>query len=74
MYRLKPTRMANGIGLLLPDELVAAMGLTEATELSLIRAGDDLRITPFDATLDEQMRFAERVMERFPALAGGSTQ
>jgi putative addiction module antidote len=63
-YRLKITRIGNSLGLILPKEVAAALGVEKGDNLNLASAEGGFRITPYDAAFEKQMQAARKIMKK----------
>ncbi len=66
MQHLKVRKIGNSLGVVLPKETLALLGVGEGDELIATRApGGELRLTPPDEDFERQMRAAEEIMDRY---------
>lgn len=66
MYSLKIRAVGSSSGVILPKELMAELGVKQGETLHLTRApGGAFRVTPFNATFEEQMKAGEDVMSEY---------
>jgi putative addiction module antidote len=66
---LKLRRFGNSVGVILPKEELAAMGVKEGDTIYLTRAPGGSRITRHDPDFERTMEAARKVMrERYDAL------
>lgn len=63
--KLKVTQIGNSLGVVLPKELVAEMGLAKGDELFATRARDGLMVTKSDPDFEAQMRAARQIMRDY---------
>ncbi|WP_203071355.1 AbrB/MazE/SpoVT family DNA-binding domain-containing protein [Falsiroseomonas ponticola] len=64
MATLKLRAIGNSVGVVLPKELLAKLGLAEGDTLHLLEAPDGFRLKRADPEFDKQMEEARRVMNR----------
>jgi len=66
MQHLKVRKIGNSLGVVLPKETVAQLGVSEGDELIATKAPNgDVRLTRPDADFERQMRAAEKIMDRY---------
>jgi putative addiction module antidote len=66
MTQLKLRPVGNSLGVVLPDEILARLNLKSGDSLHLVEAADgSLRITPYNAEFEAQMRLAREGMGKF---------
>ena len=66
MQHLKVRKIGNSLGVVLPKETLAQLGVTEGDELIVTNApGRSLRISPPDEDFERQLRAAEKIMDRY---------
>jgi putative addiction module antidote len=66
MQHLKIRKIGNSLGVVLPKEVLARLGVTEGDELIVTDApARELRLTPADEDFERQMRAAEEIMDRY---------
>jgi putative addiction module antidote len=63
MTALKLTAVGNSVGMVLPKELLAKLGVGKGDTLYAVETGDGLRLTVADPEFEAQMEVAERVMK-----------
>ncbi|MBC7379811.1 MAG: AbrB/MazE/SpoVT family DNA-binding domain-containing protein [Burkholderiaceae bacterium] len=63
MHTLKVTQVGNSLGLVLPKEILAKLGVSKGEELYLTDSPDGLRITVHNPDFEEQMRVARDIMK-----------
>ena len=63
MHTLKVTQVGNSLGLVLPKEILAKLGVSKGEELYLTDCPDGLRITVHNPDFEEQMRVARDIMK-----------
>lgn len=64
MATLKLRAIGNSVGVVLPKELLAKLGLGEGDTLHLLDAPDGIRLKRADPEFERQMEEARRVMQR----------
>jgi putative addiction module antidote len=64
MVALKLRKVGNSVGVLLPQEALAALHVDRGDTLFFTESPDGYRITPYDPAFERQMRVAETVMRR----------
>lgn len=57
-------RQANGLGLTLPRETLARLGLSEGDEVYLTEKEDGFEVSIYDPETREQLRLARSVMDK----------
>jgi putative addiction module antidote len=66
MQRLKVRKIGNSLGVVLPKETLALIGVGEGDELIATNApGRELRLTPGEVDLDRQLEAARKGMKRY---------
>ena len=66
MQHLKVRKIGNSLGVVLPKETLALLGVGEGDELIVTNApGRELRLTPGEVDLDRQLEAARRGMKRY---------
>ena len=66
MQHLKVRKIGNSLGVVLPKETLAQLGVSEGDELIVSEAPDgEMRITRGDVDLDRQLEAARRGMKRY---------
>ena len=66
MQHLKVRKIGNSLGIVLPKETLALLGVGEGDELIVTNApGRELRLTPPDEDFERQMQAAEEIMDRY---------
>ena len=63
MHKLKVTQIGNSLGLVLPKEVLAKLGVSKGEEIYLTDSPDGLRITAHNPDFEEQMRVAREIMK-----------
>ncbi len=62
MQALKLTQIGNSVGVILPRELLAKLGLAKGSTVYAIDQPDGVRLTTADPDFEAQMDVARRVM------------
>ncbi len=62
MHTLKLTQIGNSVGVILPRELLAKLGLAKGATVYAIDQPDGVRLTTADPDFEAQMEVARRVM------------
>ncbi len=65
MSTLKLRAIGNSVGVVLPKELLADLGVAEGDTLSVVRTPDGLRLRKSDPAFEEQMSVARQQMQRW---------
>jgi len=66
MIALKLTQIGNSVGVVLPKEALAKLGVTKGDTLYLTDApGGDMRLSAYDAEVAEDVAQGEAFMDRF---------
>jgi putative addiction module antidote len=63
MTALKLIGVGNSVGVVLPKELLARLGLQKGDTLYAVETPEGLRLTPADAEFEAQMNVARRIMK-----------
>ena len=63
MHALKLTQIGNSIGMILPRELLAKLGVTKGDTLYAVDQPDGVRLTVADPDFAAQMDVARKVMK-----------
>ena len=63
MHALKLTQIGNSIGVILPREMLAKLGVTKGDTIYAIDQPDGVRLTVADPDFAAQMQVARRVMK-----------
>ncbi len=63
MHTLKVTQIGDSLGLVLPKEVLAKLGVSKGEEIYLTDSPDGLRITAHNPDFEEQMRVAREIMK-----------
>ncbi len=66
MQHLKVRKIGNSLGVVLPKETLAQLGVGEGDELIATKApGGEVCLTPPDKDFERQMQAAEEIMDRY---------
>ena len=60
---LKLTKVGNSVGVILPKEVLARLGVELGDSIILTEAPDGFRVTPYDEEFERQMTAARRIMK-----------
>jgi putative addiction module antidote len=63
VHTLKLTQIGNSVGVILPKELLAKLGVTKGDTLYAVEQPDGVRLTVADPDFAAQMDLARRVMK-----------
>jgi putative addiction module antidote len=63
MHRLKLTQFGNSVGVILPKELLAKLGLAKGDTVYAIDQPDGVRLKTADAEFEAQMAVARQIMK-----------
>jgi putative addiction module antidote len=63
MHALKLTQIGNSVGVILPRELLAKLGMTKGDTIYAVDQPDGVRLTVADPNFAAQMDVARRVMK-----------
>ena len=63
MHQLKLTQFGNSVGVILPKDLLAKLGLAKGDTVYAIEQPDGVRLTTADAEFEAQMAVARQVMK-----------
>ena len=58
MHMLKLTQIGNSVGVVLPKEALARLKLSKGESIFLTETPDGYALTPYDPTLEEEIRLA----------------
>jgi len=64
MTVLKLTQIGNSLGVILPKELLAKLGVSEGDTLYAVDQPDGVRLTTADPDFEKHMAVARRVIKR----------
>jgi putative addiction module antidote len=65
MNALKLTQIGNSVGLILPKEVLARLKLEKGDTVFLTEAAYGVMLTPYDPTLDEQLKAGREFMREY---------
>jgi len=65
MVQITVRKIGNSLGVILPAEAAATLGVVEGDRLFLTEAPDGLRVTAYDPEFARKMRVAENGMRRY---------
>ena len=65
MTALRLTGIGNSVGVILPRELLAKLGVGKGDTLYAVETQDGLRLTVADAEFEAQMKVARRLMKKW---------
>jgi putative addiction module antidote len=68
MVELKLKNIGNSVGVIIPKELLAKLGLGQGDSLYAIETPDGLRLSTSDPVFEEQMAVARRIMKEHRAI------
>jgi putative addiction module antidote len=68
MVELKLKSIGNSVGVIIPKELLAKLGLGQGDTLYAIETPDGLRLSTSDPVFEEQMAVARRIMKEHRAI------
>lgn len=71
MATLKLRAVGNSVGVILPKEMLARLGVSEGDTLHVVEAPDGFRLKRGDPVFERQMEEARRVMRRRRAVLRG---
>lgn len=60
---LKLTQVGNSVGVILPKEVLARLGLAKGDEVFLTEAPDGFRLTRYNEKVERQLRVAREIMK-----------
>ncbi len=63
MTMLKVTAIGNSVGVILPRELLAKLGVEKGDMLSVVETPDGVRLTAHDPQFEAQMAEARKIMK-----------
>jgi putative addiction module antidote len=64
MVALKLRKVGNSVGVIIPQEALASLRVSQGDTLYFTEAPDGFRVTPFDPDFERQMTVAEGIMKR----------
>lgn len=65
MSSLKLTAIGNSVGVILPKELLARLGVEKGDTLYAVEQPDGLRLTTTDPDFESQMEVARKMMKKW---------
>jgi putative addiction module antidote len=65
MTALKLTQIGNSVGVILPKEILARLKLEKGDTVFVTDVVDGIALTPFDPTLEEQVKAGREFMREF---------
>ena len=65
MHALKLTQIGNSVGVILPKEILARLKLEKGDTVFVTEAANGVMLTPYDPTLDEQLRLGREFMREY---------
>jgi putative addiction module antidote len=65
MTALKLTQIGNSVGVILPKEVLARLKLEKGDTLFVSETVGGIHLTPFDPTIDEQLKAGREFMHEF---------
>lgn len=65
MSTLKLTQIGNSVGVILPKEVLARLKVEKGDTLFLTEAANGVTLTPYDPTLDDQLRLGREFMREY---------
>jgi putative addiction module antidote len=68
MVALKLVNIGNSVGVVIPKEQLAKLGVTKGDTLYAVETADGLRLSTIDPTFEEQMAEARRIMKEHRAI------
>ncbi len=63
---LKIRKIGTSLGLVLPKELLAELGVGEGDKLYPVRTPDGVALTPYDADFEQAIEAGRKFMRRYP--------
>ena len=63
--KLEVKKIGNSVGLILPRDLVAKLGLKVGDELFAVPDATGVRLTPYDPEFEESMRLVDQIMDDY---------
>lgn len=64
MTTVKVRKVGNSLGVVLPKEVVAKLGVATGDDLFLVQTQSGFQITPYDPEFAGQVSVAERIMKK----------
>jgi putative addiction module antidote len=65
MTALKLTQIGNSVGVILPKEVLARLKLEKGDMVFVTDAANGVTLTPYDPTLDEQLKAGREFMREY---------
>ena len=65
MHTLKLTQIGNSVGVILPKELLAKLGVRKGDTLYAVETEDGVRLTAADPDFEAQMAVARQLMKKW---------
>ncbi len=65
MSALKLTQIGNSVGVILPKEVLARLKLQKGDTVFLTEAANGVTLTPYDPSLDEQLKLGREFMHEY---------
>ncbi len=65
MHMLKLTQIGNSVGVVLPKEALARLKVEKGETLFLTETPDGYTLTPYDPSIDEEIRAGRAFMNEF---------
>lgn len=65
MVQLTVRKIGNSLGVILPSEAAAALGVEKGDKLFLTQGADGMRVTAYDPTFAAQMKAAAKGMKKY---------
>ncbi|KPF48659.1 transcriptional regulator [beta proteobacterium AAP121] len=65
MTALKLTQIGNSVGVILPKEVLARLKLEKGDTVFVTEAANGVTLTPYDPTLDEELKAGREFMREF---------
>jgi len=65
MNALKLTQIGNSVGVILPKEVLARLKLEKGDTVFITEAANGVMLTPYDPTLDEQLKAGREFMREY---------
>ena len=63
---LKIRKIGTSLGVVLPKELLAELGVGEGDKLYPVRTPDGVALTPYDADFEQAVEAGRKFMRRYP--------
>ena len=63
---LKIRKIGTSLGLVLPKELLAELGVGEGDRLYPVRTPDGVELTPYDPDFEQALEAGRKFMRRYP--------